>query len=306
MSKNEKILVITLLLMLLVSSKMAGAASQVITMVDPQQNVAGLDQQFSVDIKIADAQNLFGLEAKLHWNASVLQLVSTQDFLGIESFPNGVLHEDLDGNIWKDTNTKADEYTLLATSIGAQTPSFNGSGTIVKLTFSVVGVGSCELTLQTALYDKPLPDEAATPIQHSMQNGFYSLIYVSVSSSEAFLGETINISGYVNTAEEYPQIAIEYMQQNEANWLTLKNVPPDNQGNFSLEWTPQKEGEYKIKATTTIQDTKIESSIIHINIKPKNETLNVIYLVIIIVAVIAILITVLILHRRRSKIKKNT
>jgi hypothetical protein len=128
----------------------------------------------TVTIKISNVQNLAGIDTTLQWNAAVLSLTNSALNLG-DSQPNGVLHG---SNINYDENnlspgdiyvneTKADgSYHLVAQSIGASTPGFSGSGTIVTLTFNVLAAGSANLSLQTDLADHPASGQTANNIDH--------------------------------------------------------------------------------------------------------------------------------------------
>lgn len=295
MNRIKKIymLIITLLIITAFPSRV-NANPQTVVKVEPYQNVFGLGQQFATNITITDAQNLFGLEVRLYWNSSILQLLKTGVMLGLH--PNGVLY----GNILKSETNSSGEYLLYGTSIGSQTPSFNGSGTIVTVTFNVTSIGSCELTLQTKLYDKALPGSAANPIEHSSQNGYYTPIYISTSPSDIFMGESSKISGYIIPKEEKINVTIQYRRQGEVNWLTLGNAMTDKQGNYTLEWKPQEDGTYQIKAFATVQNAKIESAIANISVTSKSNFWFYIYLII---AIVAIAIVILILYTRFRKTK---
>jgi len=104
----------------------------------------------TINIKISDAQNLFGVDLTLHWNPSTLTLVSSTHQLGVESHAGGVLHEsssypvDVVNN---DASQSSGEYHLLATSTGSTTPAFTGSGTIATITFTVTSTGATGLAL---------------------------------------------------------------------------------------------------------------------------------------------------------------
>ena len=104
----------------------------------------------TINIKIFDAQNLFGVDVTLYWNPSTLTLVSSTPQLGVESHAGGVLHEsssypvDVANN---DASQSGGEYHLLATSTGSTTPAFTGSGTIATITFTVTSTGATGLAL---------------------------------------------------------------------------------------------------------------------------------------------------------------
>jgi len=104
----------------------------------------------TINIKISDAQNLFGVDVTLDWNPSALKLVSSTPQLGVESHAGGVLHEsssypiDIVNN---DASQSNGEYHLLATSTGSTTSAFTGSGTIATVTFTVTSTGATGLAL---------------------------------------------------------------------------------------------------------------------------------------------------------------
>lgn len=104
----------------------------------------------TVDIKILNAQDLFGVDVTINWNSSVLELQSATSQLGVESHPNGVLHE---SNAYpieviaNDASQSDAEYHLSATSTGSSTPTFDGSGTIATVVFKAVGKGPTGLVL---------------------------------------------------------------------------------------------------------------------------------------------------------------
>ena len=101
-------------------------------------------------------QNLYGLDVTLDWNASALQFLNANLRLGVESHPDGVLHEiPPNANIdIVENNASQDigEYTLVATSV-ADAPPFSGSGNIATITFKVTGTGHSQLNLATQLAD---------------------------------------------------------------------------------------------------------------------------------------------------------
>jgi hypothetical protein len=296
MNSVKKLCILAVLLTFMLNSpKTAFANPETVVKVEPYQNVAGLGQQFTISIAILEAQNLFALEVKLYWNQSILQLTNTTVMLGVESYPNGVLH----GEVYQNETVRSGEYMLWGTSSGQQTPSFNGSGTAVKLTFNVTEIGSCELTLQTKLYDKPPPGEAAEPIQHSTQSGYFSLIYLFCTPTQVMVGENINISGYVTFTSEKLSVLIQY--GNETGWYPLGNTTTDSNGNYKYLWTTQKEGNYQIKATTTLSGTIVESAIQNVSVKPKGEIWPFTYLIITIIIIVTIILLIFYIRKAKAK-----
>jgi len=172
-SKTKLIPSLLLVLIMLLLGRMAfvQASPETIVKVDPLTSFADAGEIFIVNITVIDVQNLYGIEVDLYWNASVLELANVDIRLGVESHPDGVLHE----NFFNITEEKKGQYTIAATSINPA-PSFNGSGNIVRINFTVIGLGSCKLDLDTKLYDRPPPDGTSSPIEHTTIDGYFEVI----------------------------------------------------------------------------------------------------------------------------------
>lgn len=131
-----------------------------------QPHVADL---LTINIKISNVQNLFGVDVTLSWNPSVLSVVSATSQLGVESHSGGVLHESSSYPIEVVDDTASQsigQYHLLATSTGSASP-FSGSGTIADLTFRVINPGSTGLALTSELSDHPSAGGNANLIVHT-------------------------------------------------------------------------------------------------------------------------------------------
>jgi len=294
-AKARYLAAILLLTFAMAQAKTSIATQETIVKVYPYQNVAAPGQQFTTSIVVENVQNLFAVEVKLYWNQSILQLTNTSVMLGVESHPSGVLH----GQVYPNETIESGKYILWGTSIGKETPSFNGSGTIAKLTFNVTGLGNCQLTLQTKLYDKPAVEEASQPIQHSTENGYYSPIYLSCTPNEATVGENINISGYIALTNEKPTVLIEY--GNATGWYPLANITVDSNGNYTCLWTTEKEGNYQIKAAATISGVIVESAVQNVSVNPKSEIGQFTYTAIAIIIIAAIILIAFYAKKRKAK-----
>ena len=139
--------------------------------VSSSQPVVG--STLTVTLVISNVQNLFGLDASLQWNPSVLSLSNVALNIG-GSQSNGVLHGTVNqdfnninsGDIYVNETKASGSYDLVAQSFGQNTQSYTGSGTIATLTFNVVGSGSAGLSLTTDLADKAAPGQNANNIDH--------------------------------------------------------------------------------------------------------------------------------------------
>jgi hypothetical protein len=147
----------------------AKTSTETIVKVSPSSISVVVDEIFVVNITVIDVYNLYGVEATVSWNTSFLQLVDVDIRLGVQSHPDGVLHEPFLNITQQDTG----KFTIGATSY-TPAPSFNGSGNIVRITFKVINIGESIIGLETKLYDYPPLDREpreSLPIQHTTMDG---------------------------------------------------------------------------------------------------------------------------------------
>lgn len=291
---------ILLLTLTIVQITPVNATSEPVIKVEPYASTAQVGETFTVNVTLTDVQNLYGVEITLQWNASILQLVDVDVRLGVESIPDGVLHEDI-RIIKNETIQEEGKYTLVGVSM-APAPSFNGSGNIVRITFNVTKVMSCKLNLATELADRPPQGQPSRPIEHTTIGGFFGPIHIFAlpTPTTITLGEIINISGFIVPAQANVEVKIQYKREGETDWLILATRSTDEQGNYQLTWRPQEGGEYEIRATAII-DGKEETSyslFITVNV-PEQPTWS--YLVIIIVLIIILAIAAIVIYRKKSK-----
>jgi hypothetical protein len=165
-------LIVTCTFLVFVSVQAANAQVSSITVVNvvPAQNVVRVGDILKVNITISNVQNLYGVDLTLNWNNSALQLLKVNDLLGVESYPNGVLHETQSYPIQiavNETSQATGEHQVVATSQGEAAP-FSGTGTIAILTFNVTSAGQSSLSVLSELADHPAVGETnSEPIAHS-------------------------------------------------------------------------------------------------------------------------------------------
>ncbi len=174
LSTSRKILLWTTLLQLLIITQiaLANASPKTLVEMEPSANIANIGETFTVNITITDVQNLFGLEVTLRWDSSILQMMGADVRLGVESHPDGVLYEPV-SMVKNETIQEEGKYQLVGMSTGRETPSFNGTGNVLRITFNVTDVGSCELNLEAKLADKPPVGGVSSPIAHITTDGFF-------------------------------------------------------------------------------------------------------------------------------------
>ena len=140
------------------------AQSGTVVSVEPAQSNVRVGETVTLNITISNVENLYGVDVTFNWNNSELQLQSATSNLGVESHPQGVLHEASGMPIIvaeENASQEIGEYHLVATSQGTA-DSFNGSGTIATLTFNVTSLGHSEIRLTSELADHPQPGETTS------------------------------------------------------------------------------------------------------------------------------------------------
>jgi len=189
-SRTKLLIIIPLFIVsTLIALPLKIAAAQTTTVsASPQSSSPLVGQTFTVAVEISDVQNLYAIDVTLNWNPSILQFVSAALSLDANAHPGGVLYGSpvssvpTNGGILLQTNTGSQstgEYDLVATSENPA-DSFNGSGTMVTLTFTATTAGYSPLTLTTSLADHPAPGDVAEFITH---NDVSSSVNPGLSSS---------------------------------------------------------------------------------------------------------------------------
>lgn len=247
---------------------LAGASPDTIVKVEPYASTALVGETFTVNITLTDVQNLYGLEIALQWNASVLKIISWDDRLGIESNPDGVLHEPI--FLAKNETLPEQGRYVLAASSTAPAASFNGSGSIVRITFNVTNRGNTKLKLETKLADKPQTGDVASPIVHITTSGIFSPIHIFTSSATVNVGENVNISGFIALAQANVDVTVQYRREDETSWHTLPPVKTNEKGNYQRIWQPSERGKYEIIATAFIDNIKETSYSVYLTVKAPN------------------------------------
>ena len=149
------------------------AQTSTMVRVEPSVVSAYLREPFTIAISLSNVHNLYGVEVILRWNPVILRATNVNVRLGIETFPDGILHESTDDPpifIAKNNLTQnLGEYLLVATAM-APAPSFNGNGNIFIITFEPISLGESELIIESQLFDYPPLDREpriSLPINHA-------------------------------------------------------------------------------------------------------------------------------------------
>ncbi len=151
-------------------------------------------ENFTIEVKISNITGFYGFDIQLSWNTSILNYTSHVVKIPVETYPEGVLHQPV-LQIKNDVNASAGTYVIVCSSL--QAPSFNGSGTVFEMSFTVIEYGRCALDVSNS----DLSDRKGYPIDHIVDDGYFSNEYYDVvvssvvpSPLHAFIGDTINIT----------------------------------------------------------------------------------------------------------------
>jgi len=74
-----------------------------------------------------------------------------------------------------------------------------------------------------------------------------SYIYLTLSSNEVSLGESILLTGYISPAHSYQDVNLYYSQDAEL-WFLLATTTTDSEGCFLYSWAPESAGTFYFKA----------------------------------------------------------
>jgi len=166
---NKKYLYVLLLLSLLsiVYVKDIVTASPATKLyVDPPSIIDTLlvpPKNFTVSVKVADVAGLYGVEFKLKWDTSLLDLARVTLSLPWSPYFLAV----------NQTNEALGQYWISVTAI-PPSPAYTGSRTLLTFVFKVTGLGSTYLDLVETI----LGDQFANPIPHDAIGGYFANVPV--------------------------------------------------------------------------------------------------------------------------------
>lgn len=248
----------------------AKSDAETVVKVEPYASFTRVGETFTVNITVVNVQNLYGVEITLHWNASILEMVNADVRLGVESHPDGVLHNLSSAkiSIYKNEILQDQGKYVLAGSSTNPAPSFNGSGNIVRVTFNVSTLGSCNLSLvESKLASNKMTLTGVAPIPHITIDGFFGPIQIIALPKTVTVGEKINISGFIVPTQVNVSVTISYRYFEETEWYPLETVETNKQGNYFYIWTPKESGKYYLKSMATILEVEATSPIISVDVK---------------------------------------
>ena len=164
------------------------SSSEATLYIAPPRSFAEVNNEFSMNVSIANVTDLYGWEFKIRWNSTLLEAINITegDFLKDYSETFFVI----------DINNTAG-YLIAACTLLGGIPGVNGSGTLATIRYFVETSGECILDL----YDTKLVNSTEQSIEHVTNDGYFgsnlhdiSIIQVDVSPTTAYIGELIEIN----------------------------------------------------------------------------------------------------------------
>ena len=238
-------------------------------------------KNFTVELRISNVTDLYGFDIVLRWNASLLNYSSHSLKIPVEDYPGGVLHKPT-FFVGNQVNVTAGSYWVAASSL-SPAASFNGSGAVFEIAFTIIEYGEGVLDI----WKSAISDSKGESIEHSVENGYFSNIFydiavvdVTTSPTSAFVGEqinitvavlnngTINVQGF-NVTINYDNITI--------GTQAVSDLPPATEIELMFHWntTGLAPGDYMIWANATIlngedltENNRFDDGIITLVIEP--------------------------------------
>lgn len=195
-------------------------------------------------------------------------------------------------------------------------PTFNGSGTLFRLTFDAIRPGAACLNISsvnTYLLNSSKGDDVIQGVEllsdYVQVSGIpaekdLSEISIKTNLPVVDAGSDVTISGRINPAKTGAEVKIHYRTEGETEWDLLATTNTNSTSGYNHVWTSPEAGVYELKANWTgDQITQgSESETVKVTIGEEAPP-PIDYLLYIIVAVVIICIAVLVLYF--TKIRKR-
>ena len=136
-------------------------ASETKLFVDPPNKNIVINNQFTINVSVADVTDLAGYEFNLTWNSVVLQYIDDEIHLW-----NGSISD------WYINVTQTENSYMIGAMPLWPIPPFNGSTSLVTITYKAIGLGQTDLILSNTI----LGNSTGENIPHDVENGFVKVI----------------------------------------------------------------------------------------------------------------------------------
>jgi len=229
--------------------------------VQPQLSETQEGLTFNVSVELTDQENLQELDFTLGWNNTLLEYVSHEIYMPVESYWWGVLHDPVD--IDDEVNQTAGTYSINASSW----INFNGDGVAFNMTFQAKAVGTSNL----GILSSNLAGQFSQPITHKIINGTVNItpgvhdIAIMSVSHGAFVGQGYPANIQVEIANEgtwEETFNITCYANGSLADKTLVTLNALNTTTTTLRWntTGWVKGNYSISSTITICEGETDTT----------------------------------------------
>ena len=208
----------------------------------PDTIVGAPNQNFTVEIRIEEVNDLYGWEFRLAWNVAVLEVLSVEEgsFLksGGDTFFTYVINE-------------TEGYMIVDCTLLGDIPGVSGNGTLALVLFQVLAFGDSPLDL----YDTILVSSLEESIPHEAIDGYYytsvhDVAIIDVKASKSSINVTVENQG---THTETFNVSVYYTRLTDP-LIGTQTVTLEHGANAKLTfaWSPPTYGRYKILAEASI------------------------------------------------------
>jgi len=243
----------------------------------------GPSDGIAIEVCIANVTDLSGFDIQLRWNASLLNYTGHLAKIPVEDHPDGVLHEPV-MQIKNEVNATAGTYWIAFATLAG--PSFNGSGTIFAMNFTIIGFGECALDISNS----DLSNSEGSAISHTVQDGYFSnafydivVLDVAASSPTVLIGETVNITVVVRnngTTRNETFNVTAYYNTTSIHTEIVVELPPSAETTLQFHWntTGLSPGDYILSANATsvpgeasTENNRLVNGIVSVIIEPVHD-----------------------------------
>jgi len=139
--------------------------------IEPQNGTANVGQDYTISVKIANVTNLAGFGINLRWGAAVLRYKSREVFESAVLITGFVVRNELNEAYGLPEAPRGTLYVLSCTSLA--NIGFNGSGTVLNMTFQVIRDGECFISFTGTDLSGPSVGGVAPEIPHISEGAYF-------------------------------------------------------------------------------------------------------------------------------------
>jgi len=235
----------------------------------------------TIELRIANVTDLYGFDIGANWNASVLNYTSHAVKIPVETYPEGLLHEPI-FIVSDQVDITAGTYRIAASSLWPA-DSFNGSGVVFEISFTVLSYGESAIEINLS----SISNSDGNPIEHTVGNSYFRNVFIDLaivnvfsSSTSVFVGNQLNITVVALNNSTIPVESFNVALNSDnvtINTWTVLGLLAKTEIQLIFEWntTDVAPGDYMIWANATIlngeenyENNRFDDGIVTLVIEP--------------------------------------